>query len=297
MTSALYGSRAKNTLMREYISLFKLRIVFLLVFVALVTAVTASRGTLHPGKILLLAVAGALASAGASILNHYFDRDIDGIMDRTRNRPLPKGKVAPHIACWLGVVLIALSIAISSKLNFLTSAYILSGALVYILIYTIWLKRRSAANIVIGGAAGSCAVLAGYSAMMGNTTLAAILMALLVFLWTPPHFWAFAIVHKSSYAKAMIPMLPVTQGEARTARLILMHTILLVQASLLLYALGYFGVLYLVIAIVFGMLFVAANVKLVLEPTKRAAWGSYKLSGIYLIALFAGMLLDTLYPI
>jgi protoheme IX farnesyltransferase len=283
--------------MRVYASLFKLRIVVLLVFVAMVTAVTASRGDLHPGKIVLLAIAGSLASAGASILNHYFDRDIDGVMKRTRNRPLPSGKVAPHLACWLGILLVALSIFISSRLNFLTSAYILSGALVYIIVYTVWLKRRSAANIVIGGAAGSCAVLAGYAAMEGNTTLAAILIALLVFLWTPPHFWAFAIVHKSSYKRAMIPMLPVTQGETRAARLILMHTVLLVQASLLLYALGYFGLLYLATAVIFGLLFMAFNVKLVLHPTKRSAWSSYKLSGVYLVALFAGMLLDTLFKL
>lgn len=297
MTSPLYHARTKKTLMREYISLFKLRIVVLLVFVAIVTAVTASRGALHPSKIIILAVAGALASAGASILNHYFDRDIDGVMDRTRNRPLPAGKVGAHFACWFGIILIGLSILISSKLNFLTSAYILSGALVYIFIYTVWLKRRSAANIVIGGTAGSCAVLAGYAAMNDNTTLAAILMALLVFLWTPPHFWAFAIVHKRSYERAMIPMLPVTQGESRAARLILMHTVLLVQASLLLYALGYFGILYLATAIIFGLLFVAFNVKLVLEPTKKTAWGSYKLSGVYLVALFIGMLLDTLFKL
>lgn len=283
--------------MREYIALLKLRIVVLLVFVALVATITASKGSLQPVKILILAVAGALASAGASILNHYFDRDIDVLMDRTRSRPLPAGKVAPHKACWLGVLLLALAILISSRLNYLTSAYILSGALVYILIYTIWLKRRSAANIVIGGAAGSCAVLAGYAAMEGNTSLAAILVALLIFLWTPPHFWAFAIVHKSSYEKASIPMLPVTQGDTRATRLILMHTVLLVQASLLLYALGYFGILYLTTAVVFGLAFIALNVKLMLQPTKSRAWGSYKLSGIYLVALFTGMLLDTLFKL
>jgi protoheme IX farnesyltransferase len=283
--------------MREYIALFKLRIVVLLVFVALVATITASKGALQPMKILILALAGALASAGASILNHYFDRDIDALMDRTRNRPLPAGRVAPHKACWLGVLLVALAILISSRLNYLTSAYILSGALVYVLVYTIWLKRRSAANIVIGGTAGSCAVLAGYAAMEGNTSLAAILVALLVFLWTPPHFWAFAIVHKSSYKRASIPMLPVTQGDARAARLILMHTVLLVQASLLLYALGYFGILYLITAVLFGLAFVALNVKLMLQPTKSRAWGSYKLSGIYLVALFTGMLLDTLFKL
>jgi protoheme IX farnesyltransferase len=280
--------------MREYIAMFKLRIVALLVFVALVATITAAGGDLHPLRIAILALAGALASSGASILNHYFDRDVDSLMERTRGRPLPTGKVASNKACWLGIFLVSLSILISSRLNYLTSAYILSGALVYVLVYTIWLKRRSAANIVIGGLAGSCAVLAGYAAMEGNTTLVAILMALLVFLWTPPHFWAFAIVHKSGYRKASIPMLPVTHGDARATRLILMHTVLLVQASLLLYALGYFGILYLVTAVVFGLAFVVSNIKLAIQPTKSRAWGSYRLSGIYLVALFMGMLLDAL---
>jgi len=283
--------------MWNYISMFKLRIVALLVFVALVATITASTGALQPMKILILASAGALAAAGASILNHYFDRDIDALGDRTKKRPLPAGKVAPHKACFLGIVLVGIALVISSKLNYLTSAYILMGALVYVLVYTIWLKRRSAANIVIGGAAGSCAVLAGYAAMEGNTSLVAILMALLVFLWTPPHFWAFAIVHKSGYQKASIPMLPVIHGDARATRLILMHTVLLVQASLLLYALGYFGILYLIVAVVFGFAFIATNAKLMLQPTKRRAWGSYKLSGIYLVALFTGMLLDILFKL
>jgi protoheme IX farnesyltransferase len=280
--------------MREYIVLLKLRIVILLVFVSLVATIVASKGVFQPMKILILAFAGALASAGASVLNHYFDRDIDALADRTKDRPLPAGKVSPHKACWIGIILVGMALIVSSQLNYLTTAYIFAGALVYVLVYTIWLKRRSAANIVIGGVAGSCAVLAGYAAMGGNTTLAAILIALLVFLWTPPHFWAFAIVHKSGYQNALVPMLPVTQGNERTARLILMHTILLVQASLLLYALGYFGILYLIIAVVFGLVFITTNIKLMLHPTKGRAWGSYKISGIYLVVLFTGMLLDTL---
>lgn len=283
--------------MREYIALFKLRIVALLVFVALVAAIAASRGSFHPARIVVLALAGSLASAGASILNHYFDRDVDAVMDRTNQRPLPAGKVAPHTACSIGIVFLGLSMLVSSRLNYLTSFYILAGALVYVLVYTIWLKRRSAANIVIGGLAGSCAVLAGYAAIGGNTSLAAVLMALLIFLWTPPHFWAFAMVHKSGYQKASIPMLPVAQGDGRAARLILMHTVLLVQASLLLYALGYFGMLYLIIAVVFGLAFLAYNVRLANQPTKGLAWGSYKLSGVYLLAIFTGMLLDALFKL
>ena len=283
--------------MREYVALFKLRIVALLVFVALVSGVIASKGALYPGRVLILFTAGALASIGASILNHYFDRDIDALSDRTKSRPLPSGKVAPHKACWLGIVLLLASLLVSSKLNYLTTAYILGGALVYVVVYTLWLKRRSVLNIVIGGAAGSCAVLAGYAAMNGNTTLAAILVALLVFLWTPPHFWAFAIVHKRGYLRMGVPMLPVTHGDRRAARLIMMHTILLVQASLLLYALGYFGILYFAVAAIFGLLFVGLNARLLLSPSESWAWKSYKFSGIYLIAIFTAMLVDTVFKL
>ncbi|WP_457554556.1 heme o synthase [Candidatus Pyrohabitans sp.] len=281
--------------MREYIALFKLRIVALLLFVALVSAIVASRGELLPGRFLILFAAGALASVGASILNHYFDRDIDALSERTRRRPIPAGRVAPHTACWLGIFLVGVAILLSSKLNYLTSIYILTGALVYVVVYTIWLKRRSVLNIVIGGTAGSCAVLAGYAAMEGETSLAAVLAALLVFLWTPPHFWAFAIVHRRAYQQAAVPMLPVVHGDQRAARLIMMHTVLLVQASLLLYALGYFGTIYLAVALLFGLGFVAFNARLMLAPTKIWAWRSYKFSGIYLIAIFAGMLLDIVF--
>ncbi len=281
--------------MREYVALFKLRIVALLVFVALVSAVIASKGAFYPERVLILFIAGALASIGASILNHYFDRDIDALSDRTKNRPIPSGRVAPHRACWLGIALVLLSILISSRLNYLTAMYILGGALVYVVVYTIWLKRRSVLNIVIGGAAGSCAVLAGYAAMEGNTSLAAILVALLIFLWTPPHFWAFAIVHKRGYQQASVPMLPVTHGSRRAARLIMMHTILLVQASLLLYALGYFGIVYFTVAAISGLVFAGINARLLLTPSKSWAWKSYKFSGIYLIAIFTAMLLDTVF--
>jgi protoheme IX farnesyltransferase len=278
--------------MREYVALLKLRIVGLLVLVSIFAALIASQGDLHLKKILVLAVAGVLACTGASMLNHYFDRDVDAVMERTRNRPLPSGKVEPRRVYWLGVLLIFLSLLVSLRLNPLTTAYILAGALVYVVVYTIWLKRRSAANIVVGGLAGSFAVLAGYAAMMNATSLLALLLALLLFLWTPPHFWAFAIVHRSSYTQASIPMLPVTRGEAAAAWLIFIHTVLLVIVSLMLHALGYFGTLYLAIALAFGTAFVALNVLLLLSPQRGRAWRSYRFSGIYLLAVFSGMLLE-----
>lgn len=278
--------------MREYAALLKLRIVGLLVLTSIFAALIASQGDFHLKEIIVLTMAGVLACTGASMLNHYFDRDVDAVMDRTRNRPIPAGKVEPRRVCWLGVTLILLSLPVSLMINPLTTAYILAGALVYVVVYTIWLKRRSAVNIVIGGLAGSFAVLAGYAAMTNTTSLLAILLAFLLFLWTPPHFWAFAIVHKSSYMQASIPMLPVTCGEAIAARLILIHTVLLFAVSLVLHALGYFGNLYLAIAIASGTVFLALNVLLLLSPQRGRAWNSYKFSGIYLLSIFSGMLLE-----
>ncbi len=281
--------------MREYLGMFKLRIVALLVFVAMVAAAVGSGGSLQVERLLLLFAAGALASMGASVLNHYFDRDIDALVPRTSNRPLPSGRIKPSTACWLGVLLVGTSLLLSSRLNYLTTMYILAGALVYVLVYTVWLKRRSALNIVIGGLAGSCAVLAGYAAIRGDTTLLALLLALLIFLWTPPHFWAFAIAKSSDYTRAGVPMLPVKYGNDRAAKLIVMHTVLLVQASLLLYAFGYFGGLYLVVAVVLGVLLLAFNLKLLATRSTGWAWRSYRFSGIYLIVLFTAILLDALF--
>jgi protoheme IX farnesyltransferase len=280
-----------NRRILAYIELFKPRILALLVYVATVAAITASN-VFNPLRIIILALAIAVASAGASILNHYFDRDLDAIMERTKNRPLPSGRIAPHKAFWLGLILLVISILVSSRLNYVTSLFIFLGALVYVLVYTIWLKRRFSANIVVGGAAGSFAVLAGFAAAEGKISFLALLVALLIFLWTPPHFWAFAIVRKSAYMKASIPMLPVTHGVARTTDIIFFNTLLLVQSSLLPYVFGYLGKFYLITAVIFGLVILFINFRLLFNPTNKRAWSSYKLSGIYLIAIFSGMLLD-----
>ncbi len=279
--------------LKDYLSLFKLRIVALLVFVAVTAAVTSPGGSIDSLKIIILATSGGLASAGASILNNYFDTDIDSKMSRTKNRPLPKGRISSYRVFSLGVTMIFLAVIISTRLNLLTSAYILSGAVVYVVVYTMWLKRRTSYNIIIGGAAGSFAVLSGYAATEGKTSILALLVALLLFLWTPPHFWAFAIVKKTDYKRASIPFLPVTRGNGFTSRVILLHTILIVFLSIQLYDLGYFGGLYLLIAALFGVMFLISNSLLALRPTKSRAWSSYKFSGIYLVALFVAMLINS----
>lgn len=280
-------------MLRDWLSLFKLRIVALLVFVAVVTA-TVAYGGIPPGQVLLfLAAAGASASAGASVLNQYLDRDIDALMERTRGRPLPSGRIRhPQGVLLLGFFLIALSIPLSLRLNYRVTAYTLAGAFVYVVVYTTWLKRRSAWNVVFGGLAGSCASLAGWFAVTGQLSLVPILLALVLFLWTPPHFWSFAIVHKEDYRRVRVPMLPAVAGERLASLSILAHTSLFCAVSLLLYFVRPFGPVYLLASIVLGGLFGSSNLRLLHSPVQDIAWRNYKLSGVYLLGLFLAMLGD-----
>ncbi len=282
------------SVMRDYLSLMKLKVVALLVVVAGVTAAVASGGWPPLNRVLLLIVAGGLASAGATVLNHYLDRDIDAIMERTRKRPLASGRIVdPRRVLILGLLLVALSLPISLQLNYYVALYTVSGALIYVLVYTFWLKRRSSLNIVIGGLAGSCAVAAGWVTISPQITLVTLLLALVVFLWTPTHFWSFAMVHKTSYKKAHIPMMPVLAGDRRSAAYILLYSGIVVIASLLIYFVGYFSRLYLLGAIFLGAVFLASNVRLLGDQSRSRAWSNYKLSGVYLLGLFLVIFFDT----
>ncbi len=284
--------------MLKYIPLFKLKVVFLMVFVAVIAASLASKGTygtLFVDKVFALVIAGSLAASGAGALNHYFDRDIDAVMERTKNRPIPSGAVQPRTALVLGTGMIALGLFVALSINYLTALYVLLGAIVYIAVYTLWLKRRSTLNIVIGGFAGSCAILAGWAAITGGTSVEALLVALIIFLWTPSHFWNFAMVHREAYEKARVPMLPTLMDEKRAAKYIMLNTFLLLGASLLLYAAGFFGRLYLAAALMLGIAFLAANAQLLANPNRQLAWRNYKISGAYLGLLFAAMFVDVIF--
>jgi protoheme IX farnesyltransferase len=278
--------------MRSYAKLSKFRIVVLLVFTALVAATVAGRGTVPLDKILILALAGAIASIGASFLNHYFDRDVDAVMDRTKNRPVPKGEVSPHRVLYFGVILIAFSLILSLNLNLLTALFILMGAAVYVVVYTLWLKRRSSLNIVIGGLSGAFAALAGWAAVSPELSITPILIALVIFLWTPSHFWCFAILHRENYKKAKVPMLPVVVGVEKASRCILANTLLLSTASMLLYFYGTFGRYYLAAALALGAIFIYLNIRQVMNPSISTAWKNYKFSGVYLLLLLSAMLVD-----
>ncbi len=278
----------------DYISLFKLRIAALLVFVAVVSAITAGEGNIALGSIAILVVAGAVSCMGSACLNNYFDRDIDKLMDRNRYRPLPAGKIKPVNVLYLGLFLILLGVLIALKLNYLTALFVFLGAFTYIMVYTLWLKRRSPWNIVVGGFAGSCASLAGWAAIQPVLSATPILLALVLFLWTPSHFWNFAMVHNTSYEKARIPMLPLIIRESRASKYILLNTTLLVIASLMLYFSGGLGITYLAMASLTGCYFIWENIQLCRNPVKEVAWKNYKLSGIYLLILFLAILIDVI---
>ncbi len=282
----------RSSTLSAYWELMKPRIVLLLDFTAL-TAFLAAPSNISVIRLVAVITAGTLASGGAGALNSYLDEDIDRSMGRTSRRPIPQGEVSPFRALVFGVALIAGGLAISALyLPFLAGLFILLGAAIYVLFYTKYLKRRTSLNIVLGGSAGSCAPLAGWAAATGNLSAAAPwLMGLLVFVWTPSHFWALAMRAVSDYAKVRIPMLPVVVGEKKTAQYIALNTFLLVPLSLALFWFG-FGLLYLVVAGLLGLGMIIVDVKLALEPTKARAWTAFKFSSPYLAIVFLAMALD-----
>jgi protoheme IX farnesyltransferase len=284
--------RAGLVSLKSYIRLFRLRIVALLLFTALVSAVVAADGGFPIDKIFLLVLAGGVASIGSGFLNHYFDRDIDAVMDRTKGRPLPSCEINPVKVLYIGVALIASSLIVSAGLNFLASLFILLGAVVYVAVYTLWLKRRSSLNIVIGGLSGAFAALAGWAAVSPELSLSPILIALVIFLWTPSHFWCFAILNEKSYKKAKIPMLPALLGPEKASKCILANTLILVTASVLLYFYGTFGPFYLIASLALGAIFIYLNIRQVTTPSLSITWKNYKFSGAYLLMLLSAMLVD-----
>lgn len=278
--------------MRAYLSLCKLRVASLLVAVAVVTALVSTPGSSNVLGLALLALSGGLACVGSGLLNHFFDQDIDRLMNRTRGRPLPSGHIAnPQGVFWAGLTLVLLGLGASTLLNTLTTAYILAGALVYVGIYTLWLKRRSPASTVIGGLSGAFAALAGWAATGTQPSPAPFLVALVVFLWTPPHFWSFALANRADYQQAGVPLLP----QSRAVGYILGSTVLLILASLAAFMSGApFGWVYLAVTVALGAAFLLAQGRLLVDTSSRAAWRGYKMSGVYLGSLLLALIFEGL---
>lgn len=276
--------------MRDYVALTKPKILWLLILVALASAVIAAR-TLPPVvKLMGLFFAGALSSMGSLALNSYLEMDVDAKMKRTRNRPLPAARIVqPARALAFGLSLIAVGLVISwFTLTPVATVFIGLGALVYVQIYTVWLKPRTSWNIVLGGFAGSCAALAGWYAITSADPLIAWVLAALVFVWTPSHFWSLAVITEEDYSAAGIPMLPSVVGEKKAAKFIVVNTLLLIPISLLffLYLAGTGEVVYLIGAVFFDLLLLATNVKLLVAPTKSNALLAFKASSPFLAVIF-----------
>jgi protoheme IX farnesyltransferase len=281
---------------RDYVTLTKPRIMSLLLITGAGGMFVGADGMPPLGDLAAMLVGLALACGGASALNHVLDRDIDRLMGkRTRSRPVATGRVPTARALEFGLALSALSFALlGSTLNVLTAVLALVGNLFYVLVYTRWLKRSTPQNIVIGGAAGAIPPLVGWAAATGNITLPALALFAIVFFWTPPHFWALALLIKRDYEAARVPMLPVVRGDAETARQIVLYTVVLVAVTLVPFVLGTLGLAYLAVALVLGAVFFALAWRLRAELVPRRAALLFHYSLAYLALLFVAMAVDPL---
>ena len=281
-------------LIRNYLPLFKIRICSLITFSAAVGLVSASSTGVSMTNLAVLVIVTMAASAGASAFNHCFDTDIDAVMERTRKRPLPSGSVPDsRKALLVAFGLFAGAVALAcGTLNYMVGLHIFLGGFVYAVVYTVWLKRRSWVNIIIGGLAGSFAVLAGGASAAPGLCLPPVLLSVIMFFWTPSHFWSFAVFHREEYEKAGIPMLPNVVGDRKTARYILLNTILLVVSSFLPVYFGGPGKVYAAAAAALGAFFIIRNVQLIFNLSKDNAWKNFTASMIYLGGLFAAVVID-----
>ena len=288
----------------EILEISKPRIVVLLVITAVTSMYAASKlvpdvPDLDYWSYLHIIVAGALASAGSSALNHYYDKDIDPKMTRTSTRPIPSGRMAASNVLIYGLAVSCISVIYGYfALNAVSAFFIAVGIFSYVIIYTVWLKRRNVSNIVIGGIAGSAAAWAGWSAATGSMDLLGFLVGFLVFVWTPSHFWCLAMKIKDEYTQAEVPMLPVVIGMHKTSKFILGNTLILIPYSLILsFISDGMGIVYTVIAIVSGILMLVYHYKLTKTPTSEFAWKAYKVTAPYLTIMFVAVALDAAFHI
>ncbi len=285
------GVARARQVVSDYFELTKPKVQTLLLFTTVTTMYVA--GDPSPSLVALTCLGGYLSAGGAAAVNHYYDRDIDAQMKRTANRPVPSGRVSPRAALIYGIVLAILSFAeLTLTSNVLAASLALCGFVGYVGVYTIWLKRRTPQNIVIGGAAGAVPPLVGWAAATGHLAPTAIYLFAIVFYWTPPHFWSLSLLMKDEYAKVGVPMLPVVRGERETRRQILLYAILLYAVTQLPFCAGRFGVVYLGCSMVLGFAFIGGAVRLYRRQDRRSALRLYLFSLLYLALLFGSMVLD-----
>lgn len=282
--------------LKEVLEISKPRIIILLVITAITSMYAASILIMHTPlnytTFFHLIIAGALSSAGSSALNHFYDKDIDPLMQRTSTRPIPSGRMSARNVLIYGLAVSCISVVYAwFTLNPISTFFIALGIFFYVIIYTVWLKRSNWSNIVIGGFAGSCAAMAGWSAATGSMDILGALVGTLVFVWTPSHFWCLAMKMKEEYATAKVPMLPVLIGMQKTSKYILLNTAILLPYSVMLVAFG-LGYVYLATALVSGGLMFVYHYKLTKTPTSEFAWKAYKVTAPYLTIIFVAIALD-----
>lgn len=275
---------------RDYLALLKPRVMSLVVFTGLAGMVVAP-GHLNPVLALTAILCIAVGAGAAGAINMWYDRDIDAVMSRTCERPLPRGRVEPAEALSFGVVLTLGAVGLMGvAVNWVAAALLAGASGFYVFVYTMWLKRRTPQNIVIGGAAGAFPPMIGWAAVTGHVGLAPVLMFALIFLWTPPHFWALALFRNEDYRRAGVPMLPVVSGARATKWQMLAYTLVLLPLAPALHFFGVGGMAYLAGSTVLGLLFVLCAVRVLLDRTDRAAKQMFAFSILYLFLLFALMI-------
>jgi protoheme IX farnesyltransferase len=275
----------------DYVALTKPKVQSLLLLTTVCSMEIAGDPSI--GLIGLTVVGGYLSAGGAGAVNHWYDRDIDAQMPRTANRPVPAGRVAPRAALAYGIVLAALSfLLLTTTVNLLAASLALAGFLGYVFVYTIWLKRRTPQNIVIGGAAGAFPPLVGWAAVTGGLGGMPLYLFAIVFFWTPPHFWALSLLMKEEYRRVGVPMLPVVRGEDETRKQILLYAVLLWAITQLPFCAGGLGTIYLVSSLVLGGLLIGGAVALYRRADRRSALRLYLFSLLYLALLFGAMVID-----
>ena len=278
-------------LLSDYVELTKPKVQSLLLLTTIATMYVA--GDPSPLLVALTCLGGYLSAGGAGAVNHFLDRDLDARMTRTAARPIPAGRIAPHAALAFGCVLAALSLLeLSLAVNPLAAALSFAGFLGYVFVYTLWLKRRTPQNIVIGGAAGAVPPLVGWAAVRGSVSGTAVMLFFIVFFWTPAHFWSLSLLTQGEYARAGVPMLPVVRGEQETRRQILLYAVLLYAVTQLPFCAGGFGGIYLAGSLALGLAFIAGAVRLYRRADRRSALQLYLFSLAYLALLFCVMVAD-----
>jgi heme o synthase len=275
----------------DYLELTKPKVQSLLLLTTVTTMEVAGSPPLS--KVVLTCLGGYLSAGGAGAINHVYDRDIDAQMARTASRPIPAGRVSPRAGLIYGFALAGLSfLVLSTWVNLLSAVLALAGFVGYVAVYTVWLKRRTPQNIVIGGAAGAVPPLVGWAATRGSLSWTAVYLFAIVFYWTPPHFWALSLLMKDEYARVGVPMMPVVRGERETRRQIVLYTLLLYAVTQLPFCAGGFGGVYLAASMTLGIAFIAGALRLYRRADRRAALRLYLFSLLYLALLFGAMVLD-----